>query len=292
MRTLHTICSLILTTPATFSQLVINEVDYDQPSIDTHEFIELKNTGSSAFPMQYVMVVLVSGGGATPTVYRTIGSPAWAPLNPGAYFTICGDPSLTPFCDEDATPDQNLVENGTQDAIVLVNITDSTVIDALSYEGTLTGFTEGNGFQGEDPFYGGAGGNMENVSIGRWPDGNDTGDNATDFVVACATPGEPNEADTSSCAISTGSGTPPPDRSPLLSVFNDPASGTLWMRVEGMHAPVVFEIFRTDGRLLAAREIGSMGAPSWAWHHGGTEGAAVVRVRSGSGSLVHRVILR
>lgn len=290
MRTHLTLCTLFLVTSRAVPQLVINEVDYDQPGTDTHEFIELKNTGTSAYPLQYVMVVMVSGGGMTPTVYRTIGSPAWPALNPGAYFTICADPLLTPFCDEDASPDQNLVENGAQDAIVLVDITDSTVIDAFGYEGTLPGFSEGNGFPDEDPYYGGAGGSMENVSLGRWPDGGDTDDNATDFAIACATPGEPNEADTSSCTISTGYGTPEGPL-PVLTVFNDPASGTLWMRAEGMGSPVVFEVFTPDGRLVGSRAVNGRDPASWAWRHGGGMDAAVLRASSTQGSLVQRVVL-
>ena len=50
--------------------LVINEIDYDQPSTDTAEFIEIRNNGSSPVDLAGWTLELVNGNGGS--VYNTI----------------------------------------------------------------------------------------------------------------------------------------------------------------------------------------------------------------------------
>src|SRR5215211_6889162 len=95
--------------PAVSTTLVINEVDYDQPSTDTAEFLELKNVSGAAIDLASVS------------------------LAAGDHYVICANLANTANCDLDVSPDTNLIQNGAPDAIALRR--DGTLIDALSYAG-------------------------------------------------------------------------------------------------------------------------------------------------------------
>ncbi len=184
--------------------LVINEVDYDQPSTDLSEYLELKNNGSTALQLSGYSVVMVnaaaSGG---PAAYRTFNLPAVS-LAAGDYYVICANNANTPNCDLDVTPEQDLIQNGAPDAIILKNPGGAT-IDALSYEGDTPGFTEGSGVGLVDD------GSSATAGISRCPDGADTNQNNVDFKSATNTPGASN-----SCAT---------DAAPFVTT-RSPANGT------------------------------------------------------------------
>lgn len=283
------ITTLLLAATATIAhaQLVINEVDYDQPVTDTHEFIELKNTGTSPFDLGTVEVWLVSGGGVTPTVYRTLRSPSWGLLPAQDYFVICGNGALTANCDFDTLPDQNLVENGPTDAIALIDTATGTILDVVSYEGSLIGYVEGTGNSIYDIVYGGVGSSAEYFSMGRWPDGSDTDNNDADFVWQCVTPGATNLPDTISCSVPTSV----PGTStvhPALTLFSN---GTvLWMHATGIGAVVAYEVFAADGRMITSRTV-SGASPTWAWEHGDLRGHLLVRASGANGAVVRRVVV-
>jgi len=95
---------------------------------------------------------------------------------------VCASATTVPNCDQDVSPDSNLIQNGAPDAVVLTRLT--VIIDAVSYEGDVPGYVEGSGAGADTaaPF----------ESINRYPDGVDTDDNSADFHLRCATPGEPN----------------------------------------------------------------------------------------------------
>ncbi len=180
--------------PTDLAELVINEVDYDQPGTDFAEFIELRNNGSEAVDLAPYQVVLVNGNGDS--VYKTIDLPAVS-LAAGDYFVICGDSDEVLGCDLDVSPDSNLVQNGAPDAVAIV--LNGTVVDALSYEGSVAApYTEGSG-AGSDNSSGGTGGPNENKSLSRLPDGNDTDDNSADFSLRCITPGSANTTADADC---------------------------------------------------------------------------------------------
>ena len=169
-------------------RLVINEVDYDQPGTDDAEFFELYNGGTAAVDLDAYTVELVNGNGGA--VYETISLPA-ATLAPGAYFVVCGDAQAVANCDLDVSPDANLIQNGSPDAIGLV--LDGALVDALSYEGEVPGYTEGAGTTAADN-------NSDAfVSLSRFPDGADTDDNAADFTLRCGSPGALNAEDGANC---------------------------------------------------------------------------------------------
>ncbi|HVS16403.1 MAG TPA: lamin tail domain-containing protein [Thermoanaerobaculia bacterium] len=182
--------------------LVINEVDYDQPSTDTAEFLELKNTGDSAVDLAGWTVELINGASGGATVYATIALPAVS-LAAGDYFVVCANAATVKNCDLDVSPDTNLIQNGAPDAVAL--LFGGAVVDALSYEGDVPGFVEGSGAGLVDPA------NVANVSLSRLPDGADTDQNNVDFSLRCATPGAANTAADTSC----------PDVGPAQLVINE-----------------------------------------------------------------------
>jgi len=173
------------------SRLLINEIDYDQPGTDTAEFIEIKNASASPVDLGAYSLVLVNG--STGSVYRTIALPATT-LASGDYFVVCGDDSNVTDCDLDVSPDSNLVQNGSPDAVALT--LEGAVVDAVSYEGdTIAPYTEGSGSGLVDT--GSAGDEYKGIS--RFPDGFDSDQNNSDFRFSCITPGAPNTSAGTGC---------------------------------------------------------------------------------------------
>jgi len=169
-------------------QLVINEIDYDQASTDTGEFVELKNVGTAAADLSQYTIELVNG--STGSAYNTIALPA-ATLAAGDYYVVCANAATVDNCDLDSSPDTNFIQNGAPDAVGL--LLDGALVDAVSYEGDTTGYTEGSGSGlADDPGVDGAG-------ISRYPDGTDTDQNNVDLSLRCSTPGEANVVESSDC---------------------------------------------------------------------------------------------
>ncbi|MEM7432669.1 MAG: lamin tail domain-containing protein [Pseudomonadota bacterium] len=165
--------------------LVINEVDYDQPSADTAEFIELLNVGTADVDLTGVTVELVNG--SNDSVYDTINLPS-STVAPGEYFVICANPANTPSCDLAAI---SSIQNGGPDGAAIR--LGSALIDAISYEGDIPSIVEGSGVGIADS------GSIPFVSLSRTPDGIDTDQNNVDFSLRCTTPGATNSPDTTDC---------------------------------------------------------------------------------------------
>jgi len=164
--------------------LVINEIDYDQPSTDNAEFVELKNTGSISIDLSSYSVELINGDGGGASVAGTINLPS-VTLAAGDYYVICGDAANVANCDLDVSPDTNLIQNGAPDAVGLRLGTE--LVDTVSYEGdTGAPYTEGSGVGLID--------DASEVlkSISRCPDGVDTDVNNVDFKYTDSTPGITN----------------------------------------------------------------------------------------------------
>lgn len=281
--------TLLLGTLVSFSalhaQIVINEVDYDQVGTDNAEYIEIKNIGTTDFPMEFVRVELVNGSGSGAAVYLTIENPAWPPLAPGGYFVICGNDALTVNCDHPATPATNLIQNGPQDAIALIFIPTGEILDALSYEGSLLGYVEGTGTSVGDS------NTQDGVSLGRFPDGVDTDDNSVDFVLGCSTPGAANIEDPVNCDISTAVSSAMDGTS--FTVL--PSSDGQWLQLH-FDAPgsstVHFAVFTVEGRTQAVREVHADNAATWSLpvHDLGGQ-VLIVRATTNAGSSVRRVFV-
>jgi hypothetical protein len=178
------LASLTSSAGAVSTSLVINEVDYDQPSTDTAEFMELKNVSGSAINLDSYTVELVNGTGGGATIYQTIDLPSVS-LAAGDYYVVCANAATTANCDLDVSPDTNLIQNGAPDAIGLRE--SGTLVDALSYEGDSGApYTEGSGLGLDDNAA------APSESLSRCPDGTDTDQNNADFLLRADTPGTAN----------------------------------------------------------------------------------------------------
>ena len=177
--------------PAT---LVINEVDYDQVSADTAEFIELKNVSLNAIDLSTIQIYLYNG--ATTVVYDTIFLPSYQ-LQPGAYYVICGNSGGVANCNLVVPTLSNIIENGSPDAMAIgSSLSPGVFADALSYEGDCAspwietaGVLTANADNNDDI----------RIGLSRYPDGTDTQNNSVDFTQRCITPGATNVADNSNC---------------------------------------------------------------------------------------------
>ena len=186
-------------------KLIINEVDYDQPSSDKAEFVEIMNTGNAPAELDGVSLVLVNGNGAAP--YQTIALPA-VMLEAGDYFVVCANAATVANCDLDII---NSIQNGSPDAVALMRA--GLVIDTVSYEGDVAApYTEGSGAGLSDS----GSSSQGNKSISRFPNGMDTDQNNADFVFSCITPGLGNTSLEDACTA-TG---------PLLEIYKIQGNGS------------------------------------------------------------------
>jgi cysteine-rich repeat protein len=169
--------------------LVINEVDYDQSGTDTAEFIEIKNVGTGTVNLDSYEIRLINGNVIPPASYLVVDLPNFD-LSAGEYYVICANAATVLNCDLDISPNMDMIQNGVPggsvgfpDAIALYN-GEGIIVDTVSYEGDVSGFTEGTGVAGDD-------GTLVK-GISRYPDGQDTNMNNVDFILSCSTPGIAN----------------------------------------------------------------------------------------------------
>ena len=202
------VCSAVAASTAQ-ANIVINEIDYDQPGSDTAEFIELFNNGDLTISLEGFHVELINGTDSS--VYRNIDLAGFS-LDAGSYLVLCDNSSLVMNCDYEFTSNTGWLQNGAPDAVALLS--GSLIIDALSYEGDLLSYTEGNAVSVADS-------NSIITSLSRFPNGFDTDDNLADFQLGCITPGSANIAGSGDCSSLAVSAVPVP---PALWLF---ASGLL-----------------------------------------------------------------
>jgi hypothetical protein len=164
--------------PPADSDLVINEIDYDQVGADVGGFVEIANTGTTDASLDGIAIVLVNGGDGTE--YRRLA--LTGTLAAGAHLTWTTD-----------------AQNGAPDGVALIATATGTLLDAFSYEGEITTATisgqtyslvEGNGLAASV-----ADSNTVDGSLSRLPDGADSNDAATDWAFTTVkTPGAANVA--------------------------------------------------------------------------------------------------
>ena len=186
------------TAHAQSTTLVINEIDYDQPSTDGSEFVEIKNVSAGVLNLSGYNLELRNG--SNNSQYQLFALPA-VDVAPGGYFVVCGDPANVPNCDLDVSPNTNLIQNGAPDAAALwLGAVGGTLVDTVSYEGSLPApYTEGSGT-------GLADGGVADTGISRFPDGVDTQVNNVDLSLRCVTPGLPNLSAATGCVAATAGG--------------------------------------------------------------------------------------
>lgn len=170
--------------------LVINELDYDQPGTDAEEFIEIYNPTASSIDLNGVDVVLVNG--SNNQEYDRI---SLSGSLPAGQFAVIGQASILASLPQNVLAfSSNLsFQNGAPDAVAVIK--GDILIDALSYEGAITAAAITGFANPVNLVEGTATAVIDSgaVSIIRFPDGNDTGDDATDFVISNnPTPGLPN----------------------------------------------------------------------------------------------------
>lgn len=167
-------------------RLIINEIDYDNIGTDTSEYLELLNTSQSTLSLAGVRVALVNG--STNETYQDIDLSSVGSLTAGQYLVLTHAsfvPSSAKKLDPLWTSDN--IQNGAPDGVAVYDSVTKTVIDALSYEGSVTmanvpGFTapvslvEGTVL---DPALFDI--NDDIRTICRRPNGVDTNDANTDF---------------------------------------------------------------------------------------------------------------
>jgi imidazolonepropionase-like amidohydrolase len=175
------------------NHLVINEVDYDQVGTDNTEYIEIFNPSATTISLTGKTVYLVNGSDSA--VYGTpIDLSSAVSMPPLTYLVIAGSgvtvPMGVPKIDPGWTHDA--IQNGMPDGIALVDTTAMTVIDAFSYEGSITaamlpGFaTPPTLVEGTPLAAAVADSNTVTGSLCRHPNGQDT-DNANADWAFCAT---------------------------------------------------------------------------------------------------------
>lgn len=267
------------------AQLVINEVDYDQPSTDNAEYIEILNTGSEPWPLADLSVVMYNGNTGVAVEYRTIANATWPDLAAGDYFLICANQGITLNCDHQATPATNLIQNGPRDAIVLVRTSTGEVIDMLGYAGTLQGYAEGTGTSAVDS------NDDDGVSLSRWPDGVDTDDNDADFVIGCSTPGVANVLDPVNCVVTTSVASASSAKD-VFTLLPDASTGQVVFRFQQDAAvSLVVSVFSADGRLVAARDLGHTTSADWTIPVQGSGRLLLIAVQAGDVLMTRRVAM-
>ena len=130
-----------LASPA-LAQIIINEVDADQVSNDSAEFVELYDGGVGNSDLSGLSLVLYNGSDdQSYLAFDLDGQTTGA----DGYFVLCGNAANVANCDLDVSPDTNLIQNG-EDAVALLvgdavdfpNDTalpaDGDIVDAIVYE--------------------------------------------------------------------------------------------------------------------------------------------------------------
>jgi Ca2+-binding RTX toxin-like protein len=130
----------ILAAPASAASvnLVISEVDYDQPSTDTAEFVEIYNMARTSVGLTNVAVVFFNAGDTPASEYLRV--PLSGSIPPLGIVTIASGtlPFLMPGGSATfAFPgDGNQIQNG-PDGLALINTATNFVFDAVAYEADI-----------------------------------------------------------------------------------------------------------------------------------------------------------
>ncbi|MBK9321074.1 MAG: lamin tail domain-containing protein [Bacteroidetes bacterium] len=271
------------------SNLVINEIDYDQPSVDSAEFIELYNASGTAVNLGDYTVVLFNGNSTSNVIYDSFPLPAQT-LNAGDYFVICGGGGKVPNCDLTLNAISNIIQNGSPDAVALRENQTLNIVDVVSYEGScIAPYVSGNGLplsKSDTLQTDSIAGRL--LGISRFPDGNDTNDDSTDFNRVCITPGYANLNSSTNCV--TGLSTP---KSTLaISVYPNPSRGIVtidYKATSNREVKIrVSDILGNELKNITLKNVNKQGQVDLSEYQ---NGIYFIKVEAANGQSVKRIIL-
>jgi len=223
----------VLMAPMAFADVLINEVDADQVSTDSAEFIELYDGGSGNTDLSSLSLVLYNGSDDLSYLAFDLDG---LTTNGDGYFVLCGNAANVANCDLDVSPDTNLIQNG-EDAVVLlvgdaVDYPNDTalpavgdIVDAIVYE---TGSDADSGLlvllnAGQSVVDEGGGGDQTGHSNQRCANGSGGARNTDTYGQFTPSPGAAN------CEA------PPP---PPFGICGDPATFIYEVQGAGMSSPM------------------------------------------------------
>jgi Lamin Tail Domain/Collagen triple helix repeat (20 copies) len=162
------------------SGLVVNELSTGTSASAGDEFVELLNAGTATVDLSGYKLVYRSAAGSSDVTLATV--PDGVSLAAGSYYLFGGSAYAGA-----GTPDQSF-SSGLAATGGGVGLRDSggTLVDSVGWGTATNAFVEGTAVAAPpatDP---------PGTSAPRSPDGEDTGDNASDFALAAATPGAAN----------------------------------------------------------------------------------------------------
>jgi len=233
------------------STLVINEVDYDHAGNDSLEFIELYNASSGVIDLSAYRILFYNG--ATTLLYDSLQLPSYN-LNPGAFYVICGAGAWVPNYNLLMADTFDIVQNaaatqssGSPDALAIQLTGTTTIVDALSYEGSCASpFVETSGITYFNSDYN----NDAQIGISRYPDGSDANDNSIDFGRRCITPGAPNVPTGANC----GTVGINPDTQTLFNIYPNPANELVNI-FAGANKNIRISVYDFTGKMIAGKEM-------------------------------------
>jgi hypothetical protein len=123
------IVAVLMATSLAFGQLIINEIDYDQPSTDNYEFFELAGPAGT---YNNVVVDLINGNGGTSYMTINLGNITLLDESNGYGFYVVGVAGVE---NVDNTPADFSLQNGSPDGIQVS--VGGVIVDAVAYEGSL-----------------------------------------------------------------------------------------------------------------------------------------------------------
>ncbi|MEZ4296064.1 MAG: lamin tail domain-containing protein [Polyangiaceae bacterium] len=179
--------------------LVINEVDYDQVSTDTLEFVEIYNATANTVSLANLKLILVDGTSNGP--YGFVDLSSAGSLAAGQYLVV-GTATVMPAAGAlkiDFGGTMNQLQNGSPDGLALIDDGTDTVIDVISYEGAITTANLSTWGLGTVSLVEGValGANVKDEGDGalcRFPNSKDTESSAADWIFCPASsPGAPNQ---------------------------------------------------------------------------------------------------
>jgi hypothetical protein len=178
--------------------VVINEIDYDNTGLDEFEYVEIYNPYQKQMTLIGLYLVFVNG--ATSSEYNAVYLGDAVYLDPGEYLMVAGAgvDVAAPAIKLDPGWTTDAIQNGSPDGIAIIDDVLLTVVDAVSYEGSITAASI-IGFSSPVSLVEGtalplavADSDTSIVTLCRLPNGGDTNDAATDWKTCSRTKGAAN----------------------------------------------------------------------------------------------------